>query len=364
MNVSQNTTLQNLLVNGSATFYTNLAVRGTGTNGAALTVNGGKIIANNGIEAHTRNNMFQSLEIIGSGEDHDVCFKIAKDVDSVIEGDVSIRDSNLILDNSKLVTDRITLIPLAGEVIDETSTRGIDLTTDPNWNTYQDEMVEELPADRSFFGDGYYDPYASVKSAMVRNEKNYEKSKRTVRTLTDPINYLMERDNPDIPKRFVVRTGLYRLDASGNALMKNIVAENARFSNLEAFSFRVNQLSVDKMVTTSVASNVVDTDNLLKSRGIAEFDGVINSAADVNIESGSNVNIDEGASVVFQGNSSLVVKNGAKLDLGSDAKVKMSGDIEMDLAKLVFVDSATGYRYKISFREVNDCAGNRVVMDY
>ena len=42
----------------------------------------------------------------------------------------------------------------------------------------------------------------------------------------------------------------------------------------------------------------------------------------------------------------------------------MSGDIEMDLAKLVFVDSNTGYRYRISFRDVTDCAGTRVVMDY
>ena len=106
-----------------------------------------------------------------------MCFKIGKDVDSVIEGDVSIRDSNLILDNSKLVTDRITILPLAGDRIDETSTRGIDITTDPNWNTYQSEMVEELPADKSFFGEGYYDPYASVKEAMKRNANNYEKTK-------------------------------------------------------------------------------------------------------------------------------------------------------------------------------------------
>ena len=177
MNIGQNLTVQNLLVNGSSTFSTGVTIKGTGTNGAALTVNGGKIVANYGIHAHTRNNMFQCLEIVGSGKDHDVCFKIGKDVDSVIEGDVSIRDSNLILDNSKLVTDRITILPLAGDRIDETSTRGIDITTDPNWNTYQSEMVEELPADKSFFGEGYYDPYASVKEAMKRNANNYEKTK-------------------------------------------------------------------------------------------------------------------------------------------------------------------------------------------
>ena len=42
----------------------------------------------------------------------------------------------------------------------------------------------------------------------------------------------MERDNPNVPKKFVVRNGLYRIDASGNMLTKNIVSENARFSNL------------------------------------------------------------------------------------------------------------------------------------
>jgi hypothetical protein len=116
-------------------------------------------------------------------------------------------------------------------------------------------------------------------------------------------------------------------------------------------------------VTTAVASNVVDTDKLLKARGIAEFDGVVNSSADVFLEKG-DVTVTSEAKVTFQKGSELKLENGAKFNMGTNTTVKMSGDIELDLAKLVFFDSTTGRRYKISFRDAHIGEGLGIVMDY
>lgn len=143
-----------------------------------------------------------------------------------------------------------------------------------------------------------------------------------------------------------------------------MVSETGKFSSIEAFKFKVNQIQTDKMVLTSVASNVVDTDNLLKSRGIAEFDGVINSNADVFIEEGSQVNVASGAKMTFEEGAELKLKDGSKFEMGTDTTVRMSGDIELDLSKLVFVDSTTGRKFKISFRDAHECEGIGIVMDY
>ena len=129
--------------------------------------------------------------------------------------------------------------------------------------------------------DDQYDPVKSVEEAMERTTENYESISEGVKNLINPITYKMEQNDSGIPKRFNVKNGVYRIDNGGNALFRNVISEKGRFSKLDAFEFNVNRFRVDKIVTTSVASNVVHTDNLLKSEGIAEFDGVVNSSADV-----------------------------------------------------------------------------------
>ena len=61
LNVSNAITTKDLIVNGYAKIARDLTISGTGINGAALTVNGGEIIANKGIVSHTRNNRFQCM---------------------------------------------------------------------------------------------------------------------------------------------------------------------------------------------------------------------------------------------------------------------------------------------------------------
>ena len=90
----------------------------------------------------------------------------------------------------------------------------------------------------------------------------------------------------------------------------------------------------------------------------------MNCSADVFIEEGGSVNVQQGAGMTFRNGSQLVLQDGAKLILGQDASIKMSGDMELDLNRLVFVDSATGYRYKISFQEHPVSGGNVTVMNY
>jgi hypothetical protein len=50
--------------------------------------------------------------------------------------------------------------------------------------------------------------------------------------------------------------------------------------------------------------------------------------------------------------------------MSDDTKVTMAGATEIDLNKLVFLDSKTGRRYKISFRDAQNSEGSGIVMDY
>ena len=174
----------------------------------------------------------------------------------------------------------------------------------------------------------------------------------------------MENADANVPKRFVVKNGIYRADSNGNVLTKNLIAEKGRFSELEAYKFNINKLNVDKLVTTSVASNVVDTDNLLKSRGLAEFDGTVNVGANVFVEDGAKVNMANGTKTTFQSGSMLELKDGSIFKMGNNTSVKMSGDIELDVNKLVFVDSKTGNKWKLVFRQAVGREGTGTVVEY
>ena len=174
----------------------------------------------------------------------------------------------------------------------------------------------------------------------------------------------MENADANVPKRFVVKNGVYRADSNGNALTRNLIAEKGRFSELEAYNFNINKMNVDKLVTTSVASNVVDTDNLLKSRGLAEFDGTMNIGANVFFEDGANINVANGAKMTLQSGAGLELKDGAAFTMGKNTSVKMSGDIELDVNKLVFVDSKTGGKWKLVFRPAVGMEGTGTVVEY
>lgn len=160
---TQQMSVKDLIVGGFAKVENDITIMGIGVNGAALTVNGGHIVANKGIISNTRNNKFQTLQITGSGKNHDVCFRIDKNVDSLIEGDVTIQDAKLILDNSKLVSDEIIVTPL--EYVDDSDgMNGIQITTNPNWNIYKESMLKRSDEMETSSSDEY-DPYAAVEEA-------------------------------------------------------------------------------------------------------------------------------------------------------------------------------------------------------
>ena len=361
MTVSKALTVKDIIVNGAAKVQTSLTISGIGVNGAALTVNGGELVANKGIVSHTRNNLFQCMRILGSGRTHDTCFVIDKDVDSLIKGNVVIEDSKLVLDNSTLATDNVLVTPIS-QLSGDGDTVGVQLTTKQDWDEYKSEMVQEYE-DSSETSEGY-DPYETVTQAIERNRTNYEAARLTVQKLVNPISYVMENSDPNVPKRFAIKNGIYRVDSNGNALVKNLVSEKGKFSELEAYKFNINKLNVDKLVTTSVASNVVDTDNLLKSRGLAEFDGTVNVGANVFVEEGAKVNFANDSKVTLQSGATLELKDGALFKMGNNTSVKMSGDIELDVNKLVFVDSKTGGKWKLVFRPAVGREGTGTVVEY
>ena len=364
LNSTETMTVKDLIVGGTATFENDVTIngKGVGPNGAALVINGGGLVANWGIVSHTSNNKFQTMQITGSGKDHEICFHVDRNYDSLFEGDVTIDHSKLILDNSRLVSDDIVVTSF-NEIKADEPMSGVQMTTRSNWETYKDGMVVEMDAEQSAPLETY-NPIQKVQDASERTRDDYNNAGLPLKDLITPINYLMEDRNSDIPKRFSVKSGVYRVDSSGNALIRNLVAETAKFSKLDAYKFNVNRLSVDKLVTTAVASNVVHTDSLLKSDGIAEFDGAVNVKGDVFVENDSNVDVADGASMTFRSGSSLKIQNGAIFEMGRNTTVKMGGDVEIDLANLVFVDSTTGSKYKISFRDAHECEGTGVVMEY
>ena len=50
--------------------------------------------------------------------------------------------------------------------------------------------------------------------------------------------------------------------------------------------------------------------------------------------------------------------------MGNNTSVKMSGDIELDVNKLVFVDSKTGGKWKLVFRQAVGPEGTGTVVEY
>ena len=165
LQTSENMTTKDLIVGGTAKIENDLTIvgKGVGPNGAALTVNGGPLVANYGIISHKRKNEFQCLEIMGSGATHDVCFKVDRNVDSLFEGDVTVEGSRLILDNSKLVTDNVVVTPLS-EIVSDEPLSGVQITTSSTWEIYKDGMVEELDTPSSM--ENEYDPIQAVEDAM------------------------------------------------------------------------------------------------------------------------------------------------------------------------------------------------------
>ena len=327
-----------------------------------MIVNGGQLVANGGIVSHTRNNKFQCMQIVGSGTEHDICFRIDRGVDSLIEGDVTISNSNLILDGSKLVTDNVIVTPI-NDVKSGNVLSGVQMTTANNWNSYHNGMVVEIDSETSNACNPEYDPVAVVQDAIERNQNNYVSVSKTIKSLVNPITYAMERFDVNIPKKFTVKNGVYRVDSSGNALFRNIVSERGRFSKLDAYELNVNKMKIDKVVTTSVASNVVETDNLLKSTGITELDGSVHTKADIFVEEGSSINVSDGVEMTFRQGSSLKLANGASFEMGSNTSFNVKGDMEIDVSRLVFKDDA-GNKYRIAFRPATTCEGEGVVMEY
>ena len=360
--VTGNVTTKDLIVKGQAKIASGLTIDGTGTVGQALIVNGGQFVANGGIVSHTRNNKFQCMQIVGSGTDHDICFRIDRGVDSFIEGDVTISNSNLILDGSKLVTDNVIVTPI-NDVKSGNVLSGVQMTTASNWNSYHNGMVVEIDSETSNACNAIYDPVAVVQDAIERNQNNYVSVSKTIKSLVNPITYAMERFDVNIPKKFTVKNGVYRVDSSGNALFRNIVSERGRFSKLDAYELNVNKVKIDKVVTTSVASNVVETDNLLKSTGITELDGSVHTKADIFVEEGSSINVADGVEMTFRQGSSLKLANGASFEMGSNTSFNVKGDMEIDVSRLVFKDDA-GNKYRIAFRPATTCEGEGVVMEY
>ena len=82
------------------------------------------------------------------------------------------------------------------------------------------------------------------------------------------------------------------------------------------------------------------------------------------MEKTSKTYVGNGAKVTFQGGSSLAMKDGASIDMGQNTSLKVSGDVEVDVNKLVLVDSKTGIKCRITLRQAVGPEGSGVVVEY
>lgn len=74
---------------------------------------------------------------------------------------MTVKDSNLILDNSKIVTDNL-VVTSVDQITEDGTTMGVQLSTTTDWETYKDSMVEDItPSQANCEGDSY-DPVAEV----------------------------------------------------------------------------------------------------------------------------------------------------------------------------------------------------------
>ena len=76
------------------------------------------------------------------------------------------------------------------------------------------------------------------------------------------------------------------------------------------------------------------------------------------------MNFANDSKVTLQSGATLELKDGALFKMGRNTSVKMSGDIELDVNKLVFVDSKTGGKWKLVFRQAVGKEGTGTVVEY
>ena len=375
-----------LTVDGSATVSGGITINGAGRNEGALVVNNFPAVFNHGVRVyHKAGVVSQTMSVIGTtdtegtGDEETAAnkyaFTTAIGVRSKFQGDVLVQDSNVVLDNSVLLAEKVLVTPISIPVDNANTLQilksgdGFDVHAEGQM-TYATETVDDddiagcRTADeiRSRAAQPYVGRAVDVTSpanalANARARAKELSARKQARAMSVAA----------MTKAFSVKSANaeYRLDAGGNILLKKAIVEQVQASRLSANeivadTFRTNNFQMDNVAVEGVvtAKEGASIGNAEDNTGMSEVYGeVYNYAANVHKDD-STVEFRDQATQKFTDNTTLKVADGAAFVVDDGACASLHGQVEIDLSKLVLFNSVTGRRYHLVLRDAIDQEGD------
>ena len=375
-----------LTVDGSATISGGVTINGAGRNEGALVVNNFPAVFNHGVRVyHKAGVVSQTLSIIGTtdtegtGNEETAANKYALTtaigVRSKFQGDVFVQDSNVVLDNSTLLAEKILVTPISIPV-DNADTLQI-LKSGDGFDVHAEKQLtyaSETTDDEDIAGCRTSDEIRT-RAAQPYVGKAVD--------ITSPVNALANArarakemlarkqaraiSVAAMTKAFKVKSGNaeYRLDAGGNVLLKKAIIEQVQASKLSANeivadTFRTNNFAMDNVAVQGVvtAKEGASIGDAATNTGTSEVYGDVYNYANNVHKDESTVEFQDQATAKFADNTTLKVADGAALIVDDGACASLHGQVEIDLSKLVLFNSVTGRRYHLVLRDAIDAEGD------
>lgn len=383
-----------LVVDGSAVISGGVTINGAGRNEGALVVNNFPAVFNWGVYVHHKNGVStQTLTIIGTTDSEGTgqeetqankyAFNTAIGVRSKFQGDVLVQDAKVILDNSPLLAEKILVTPISIPVEHADTLQilksgdGFDVHAESQM-TYEAETVATEDDETS---GATYRTQAEIKA---RGAQPYVGRAVDITSPVDALANAKARSRDilarrqaraisvrDMTKAFRVKTGdaQYRLDAGGNVLLRKAIIEQVQASKLSAHeivadtfrtnNFQMENVAVDGVVTAKDGLSVgTPATELDPASGSTEFYGEIFNYAHVTNKDDSCVEFVDQSTQKFNDGTTLKLASGASLIVDDGAYASLHGEVELDMNKLVLLNSATGRRYRLILRDAVETEGD------
>ena len=361
-----------IALDGSAVVSGGITINGSGRDEGALVVNNYHAVFNNGIKVWSKEGaLVQTLNIVGTTDTdgtsatesaaNKYAFNTAIGVRSRFQGDVEVVNAKAIFDNTPVFAENITVAPLNS--LSDTTALKI-LKTGEGWDVYVDsqvnyESVTTGDNDLDITTEEEIEEHAAAeyegKAVDITSQRNaYAAAKARSQEMA------LQRKARAISvaeqaKAFKIKSGAthYRLDAGGNILVKNAVAENIKASNLTVHSivandFKTTNLELDNI---SVVGRMQTGTGITVAGGTSEVSGKVYNYADTTHKHEAATEFLDQSTATFKDNTTLKIGDGASFITDEDANVSLRGDILLDLSKLRLYNPVSGKQYRLTLRD-------------
>ena len=372
-----------LTVDGSAKIIGGVVISGANQKEAALCVDNLPAVFNHGIKVYHKSGVlaqtltvFGTTNTTGTAEEETIADRYALITDigvrSKFQGDVLVRDANVILDNSPLLAEKIVVAPVSTFVTNADTLEilrggdGFDVQAE-NQITYDasdedEDTVEVRTADTiRTRGETVYTgrmvDITSPQSTATRSAVRGLSTRKQLRAV----------NLSEMTKAFRIKQGpaKYRLDAGGNVLLKKAVIEKVQASKIAANEIVAHTFKTDTFQMTNVAvegvmaaQEGVSIGDPAANTGTSEIYGEVYNYGNMVNKDASTVEFREQATQKFTNASALKVEEGASLIVDEGAYASLHGLVELDMANLVLFNSKTGKRYKLIMRDAEGAEGD------